>query len=533
MGEYVTKLAALAGVKKYGMGAAFTAAAEALGGVALAAQTARSDVGFTGEAGTAAESQLEHRRRALISVADAAADIPDLISQANEQLSYARRVSRELADRTYLPLGAVGADGVIAGRKAFDLSREQDAEEAYRAVTKELKALAARLAPLAARLRNGAFPGTTASGQTTAPGALRALAQLTPEQLAKLTEAQQIRLAELLSKDPEKVAGWWASLTADQRAALLANASPLLGRLDGLPAQVRVDANRENAVADLAANAKERDRLQHHPTAADGDAEAIAQRIALLDAEDDYLEAVKTGAVQLYLYDRDASRIVEIVGDLSHQPTNVIYYNPGTFTGLPSFWSGGASEFADALVRGHDGALVFVTKDGVFPGEDDDNLGDPDLLRITEANAADSTDKTAARLAALQAGLGADPYYAAAQQVAIGHSWGLANVTASEQAGAHYDEVISLSGAWMPKDWTPDPDTSYVDYSYPDALQLGQDLGLVGGNNVPRRPGSGFDYDGYYSSPDPHDLLGNHNLIVTDEKANQQVIKDIRKGIYG
>lgn len=36
-----------------------------------------------------------------------------------------------------------------------------------------------------------------------------------------------------------------------------------------------------------------------------------------------------------------------------------------------------------------------------------------------------------------------------AEQTSIGHSWGLANVTSSEVAGARYDTVISLAGAGM------------------------------------------------------------------------------------
>lgn len=524
MGEYVAKLAALAGAPRYGMAAAFTKAGEALGDVAHAAQRARSDVGFSGEAGRAAESLLESRRRALITIADGASKVPALITRANDQLDHARRVANEIGARTAPPTRPEAAN---AAKAALAQSNEQDAKRTYTAVVKELRALAAEMKPLVADLTSGSFPGRTQPGFANAPGGLRALSQLTPAQLAALSTAQQIQLAAMLSKDPEKVWGWWTTLSDAQRATLLTHLSPFLGRLDGLPPVVRVAANRTNAATDLAANEAELARLRALP----GDPE-IANKIALLETENGYLKRAVDGSVQLYLYDRDASRVVEVVGDLSQTPTNVIYYNPGTFTGMPDFWKGGVQEMANALIQGHPGAMVFVNKDGVFPGENDSTLGGPDFSRIMEANAMSSTDVTARRLASLQGGLNATPAFAAAQQDAIGHSWGLANVTASEVAGAHYDQVVSLSGAWMPPTWSPDPTTSYVDYSYPDILQVGQELAVVGNNNVPRRPDSGFSWDGYYQAPSAWDLVDNHNLIVTDDQANRDLIADVRRQLY-
>ncbi|MFF2052871.1 hypothetical protein ACFVU2_14810 [Leifsonia sp. NPDC058194] len=525
MGEYVSKLAALAGAPRYGMAAAFTKAGETLGDVAHAAQRARSDVGFSGEAGLAAESLLESRRRALITIADGASKVPSLITRANDQLDHAGRVAHEIATRTAPPMRAEAA---AAAKAALERSNEQDAKRAYTTVVKELRALASELKPLAADLASGAFPGSTQPGQANAPGGLRALSRLTPAQLAALSPAQQARLAALLSKDPEKVWGWWTTLTDAQRTMLLANVAPFLGRLDGLPPAVRVAANRTNAAAALADNESELAHLRALPSSPE-----TANRIALLETENGYLKHAVDGFVQLYLYDRDASRVIEVVGDLSQTPTNVIYYNPGTFTGLPDFWKGGVQAMANALVQDRPGALVFVTKDGAFPGEDDTTLGEPNMTRILEANSASSTTTTAERLASLQRGVAANPQYTYSQTTAIGHSWGLANITASEDAGAHYDQVISLSGAWMPEGWTPDPSTTYRDYSYPDILQYAQEFGVVGENNVPRRPDSGFSYDPYYEAPSAFDLFGNHNLIASNSQANRAVLDAINWEIFG
>lgn len=524
MGEYVSKLGALAHAPRYRMGSAFTKVGEALGEVAHAAQRARSDVGFSGEAGRAAETLLESRRRALITIADGASKVPALITRANDQLDHARRVANEIAARTAPPTPPEVAN---AAKAALAKSNEQDAKHAYTAVVKELRALAAELKPLVADLTSGSFPGKTQPGHANAPGGLRALRQLTPAQLAALSTAQQIQLAALLSKDPEKVWGWWTTLSDAQRATLLTHLSPLLGRLDGLPPVVRVAANRTNAGTDLAANEAELARLRALP----GNPEN-AHKIALLETENGYLKRAVDGSVHLYLYDRDASRVIEVVGDLSQTPTNVIYYNPGTFTGMPDFWKGAVQAMANAVIQGHPGALVFVAKDGTFPGEDDTNLGGPNMTRILEANSATSTTATAERLASLQRGVAANPQYTYAQTTAIGHSWGLANITASEGAGAHYDQVISLSGAWMPEGWAPDTSTTYRDYSYPDIVQYVQEFGVVGENHVPRRPDSGFSYDPYYEAPSAFDFFGNHNLIVTDDQANRDLIADVRRQLY-
>src|SRR5689334_7033643 len=165
---------------------------------------------------------------------------------------------------------------------------------------------------------------------------------------------------------------------------------------------------------------------------------------------------------------------------------------------MSNFYSSGVQGIAEELVANDaSNRVAFVTKDGTFPGEDQ-QTGTANFLRITEANAQASYATTSDRLVSMQRGLALDPATAGAQQVAIGHSWGLTNITGAETFGAQYDDVVSLSGAWMPKDWQPDPSTEYRDYSYDDILQDAQLLQLVGDGNTPCATGSPFDHDGYY-----------------------------------
>jgi hypothetical protein len=97
----------------------------------------------------------------------------------------------------------------------------------------------------------------------------------------------------------------------------------------------------------------------------------------------------------------------------------------------------------------------------------------------------------------------------------------------------------------MPKDWAPNPATTYSDYSYWDILQVAQGTGVVGDGNNPRSS-EAFEVGQYYQGPDPvmtRDwsgrmvpdsgvLLDNHNLVATDRGANQKVLRDIERGMY-
>jgi hypothetical protein len=111
-------------------------------------------------------------------------------------------------------------------------------------------------------------------------------------------------------------------------------------------------------------------------------------------------------------------------------------------------------------------------------------LGTP--VGVLDANSADLAEEAGQTLADFETGVTLDPLLTGAESTAFAHSWGLANVTSAEMHGATYDSVISLSGAWMPENWTPNPNTSYADFSYWDILQAAQSTGVVGeGNNPP------------------------------------------------
>ncbi|MBO9626196.1 MAG: hypothetical protein J7484_07460, partial [Microbacterium sp.] len=263
----------------------------------------------------------------------------------------------------------------------------------------------------------------------------------------------------------------------------------ILGGLDGLPAVVRVRANQANAAEWITQAQAELDSIP-----------VGSARATFVEQEIAYLREVQKGDVKLYLYDRDNSRIVEIVGKLDAPPERVITYVPGTFTNLGDFYGGEVQKVSAYLEDNAPGTVAFVYKDGLFPGENPD-VGGINYFRIGEANDHDRAIDAGRQLARFETGMRVDPFFAGTEQDAFGHSWGLANVTSSEVAGAEFDKVISLSGAGMPAEWTPDPDTSYADISYDDLLQVGQRLGVVWGGNNPRSHPA-FEHGDYYTGPD-------------------------------
>ncbi|MET0989051.1 MAG: hypothetical protein ABWY54_00240 [Glaciihabitans sp.] len=339
---------------------------------------------------------------------------------------------------------------------------------------------------------------------------------------------------------PAQVAAFWKYLSQEQSDELWQTYPLLIGNKSGVPLTVRMEANRLTAI----------DRLQS------GD--------ALSADEQNYLALVESGDIQLVTYDPENSRIVEAINlatwDESQDPprfvqretapTDVITYVPGTLSDLPTFYSGeNYQNFVLGLIGDSD-SVAFVYKDGWFPGEH--NPSDQ-AQAIIEASDQQYALDAGVTLAAFHDDVMRESVLSGSEQTIIGHSWGLANVTASEIAGAKYDNVISLAGAYMPDGWVPDPDTDYAHHSYVDWLELAHradnaapdwivdqvvpDSVLPGDNLVGSGdfPGDNPAFDRYvYGAPDPYDVMGNHELIHDSNSPNNvDAMDNIRQEIYG
>ncbi|SBN62910.1 hypothetical protein GA0004736_1822 [Curtobacterium sp. 9128] len=384
----------------------------------------------------------------------------------------------------------------------------------------------------------GSLAGVTTAGVAgSTPAALLAMIGNLSAIDLKILLKQHPELAAALDKAaPSEVSTWWSSLPAGQQAALVAGLPAVIGALNGVPALARVAANKINAAERLGVVRDEIARLRKLASDA-GTPQRFDDQIAALEDERDYLKRA-TGdhpTVQLYLYDHAKDRIIEMIGTPTDATRNVITYVPGTFADMGGFFSGETQKVARYMQQqGGVGTVAFVYKDGTFPQS------------IPEANSEAFGLASGKRLANFDFGLRSQPDLRSAQQIAMGHSWGTANVTSSEVAGAHYDKVLSLAGAGVPSGWEKRDGTRYADFSYDDILQDAQHIsgGLVWDGRNPREVG--FDHGSYYSPPDKYkdfplngvydslrNGMGLHNLIAGTDVENQGALRDMKQFIYG
>ncbi|MBP3043338.1 hypothetical protein KKR91_10015 [Arthrobacter jiangjiafuii] len=94
-----------------------------------------------------------------------------------------------------------------------------------------------------------------------------------------------------------------------------------------------------------------------------------------LAKEIDYLKRVGSGEVQIYLYDREKSRIIEMLGTPDQNTQRTITYIPGTFTSLKSFYNLEVRQVSRYITRLDPHTVAFVYKDGLFPGKTSERVG--------------------------------------------------------------------------------------------------------------------------------------------------------------
>ncbi len=348
---------------------------------------------------------------------------------------------------------------------------------------------------------------------------------------------------------PNGVRAWWNQLTDAERDAFVQAQTLAAGNLDGLPLAVRAEANRYTAIERLG-------------------------EVGLSPTERAYLRKVRDGEVILVAYDPAKDRIIEAIGlgvmdfraDPDHPtfvegamwgpngelvqkepPTTVITYVPGTGSDMATFYAeDNYQAFGHGIIQGNEeNSVVFVYKGGPFAGD------------LFEAKDQAYAQGTGATLASFSNALELEQHLNNGRTVAIGHSWGLANITSSEVAGARYDAVVSLAGAWMPDGWAPRDGTTYTHHSYVDWLRGVQGIDnaldpfdIIGSGSF---PGDSPAFEQHaYRGPKDDDLIPNnpfdpfgefgrakeawteqHGLIHdTGSHVNAPAIQNIREDIY-
>lgn len=408
------------------------------------------------------------------------------------------------------------------GADAADFQRRWNA-----AHSPHLQTIADSLDAAARSLKNQAFDQERTSvakqGVTSIPLEIQPKTQVVPD-LDLLLEHPAL----LRDLAPQEVARWWNALDSQERRRFLISHSLIAGNTNGIPFSDRIKANRFNAQNEL-----DRMNLPKSPEQKyGGSAQTVTgPDVGPQDAEDgdpdkiNYLKSVVKGDVQLAAYDPAKHSLVEMIGRLSAKTNHIITYVPGAFTNDSSFFKHQVQGLSNYVVQNNKAgsSVAFVYKGGEFP---DGSVPDG----LLEARGDSFLSANAPQLAAFQESVDVENTTIRAKTSNISHSWGARLTSGSEMAGAHYDQVIALSGAALDPSWKPQPGCEYLSMSYPDPLQTAEQLGVVGINYPMKDPH--FEHRWY--QPPTGSIWGgpfnsdNHQLIVSTGQENSRVLADLQ-----
>ncbi|MDW4572906.1 alpha/beta hydrolase [Microbacterium sp. M3] len=362
--------------------------------------------------------------------------------------------------------------------------------------------------------------------------------------------AQHPEWADLLRLHPpapDAVSDWWAGIEDDAvRSALVMGMPALVGALGGLPASVRVSANRETAMQRLSKLQSELDRLEvrdydeNQPYAHEGALADYIQRRAELKTELKYLQRVADGEVQLYLYDRDRGQVIEMFGDVDKADV-VLSFMPGTNTSMESFYDRkfGITPFTHWEVQNAErdvNVAGFVVMQGAFPNLDV-------LASGPQYNAY--AEVLGRRYAGFSREL--DVIAPSTPVMSVEHSFGSGVAGVAESNGAHFDARYTLAGIGMTEGWEKQLGTKYFAAQGPGDINRYLDEVQAGGLGYAVSPhaANGFEErPTNFGVPDlwPHVLFGpggvvvgagtggleQHNGIISaDESVNGIVLNDV------
>ena len=337
-------------------------------------------------------------------------------------------------------LMTAGTAGVYGVNKAVAVQIAQN-------ISSDLTTAAENLSRLATELRAQVDAQRAASSDGDGyadPGMSKAAAE-------KIFRKAMVDEGALGDMSPAEVRAWWRALSAGQRREFLEKRHWVAGNTNGIPFGDRMVANRLNA----------EDYLRRHPDLERTDPEQhrYLSRVTdeFTDANGDGLD--DDGRVRLISFDPGQDRIIEVVGDLNPNTTNIVNYVPGTAATMGGFYGGDTQKLATDIVAGHPERVAFVWKDGKFPP--DLQPGDTDWVGNNSWAAQAGTSYTDFNLA-----LGFENPRSISV-MSIEHSYGSSIGGYAESAGIHFDSRVALGGAGMTEKWVADPDTTYISITGP------------------------------------------------------------------
>lgn len=270
---------------------------------------------------------------------------------------------------------------------------------------------------------------------------------------------------------PNKVRALWDALSEKEQEDLIKQHPQFFGSLPGIPASVRSRIN--DHLANLEVNRLQVIINKHREDLESGnsiDPTSLEQDIRQLEQRRDYYQSVIDDPDRsFYKFDAQNRNIIEMHGTLSDE-TDVIYTHiNGTASSIDGLANGSATEVPRGLRETAESegldvvTFTYVQTDShVNRGTIEWGLGASPRSNIN----TEHLDHLGKGLAEHVDGLEEEDSFRGATNVASGHSAGHSVIGASENNGAHYDQVFSLAGSFLPGGWQPNHSTNYDHIHY-------------------------------------------------------------------
>ncbi|MEQ1699412.1 MAG: alpha/beta hydrolase, partial [Ilumatobacteraceae bacterium] len=220
------------------------------------------------------------------------------------------------------------------------------------------------------------------------------------------------------SGDPAGAADWWAHLTPEQQRFVIEHQPQLVASLDGVPPEVRYEANRV-LIGDLIA-----------------EMEASGAPQASIDHLKSFLEPYAGHERQILLFDPTGDgRIAEVFGDIS-TAKDIAVVVPGIGNSMANYSPENAYQLQHAAPAG--------TASIMWLGYDTPN-GPADLATFT----ADRAHASAGSLATFTSGLHT---VSNAEVTLVAHSYGSVVAAEAAKAGMSVERVVLIGSPGIPAD---------------------------------------------------------------------------------
>ncbi|MFH8345140.1 alpha/beta hydrolase [Streptomyces sp. NPDC018045] len=292
------------------------------------------------------------------------------------------------------------------------------------------------------------------------------------DDVAQLGKKVDLLAAPVAPEDPKEAAKWWNDLSPEQRASLAALHPEVIGKVDGLPSDVRDDANRLALEQELSGM----ENYEYHDKYSTDDYNKRLNNLQTLQREMDKRDG-ETGRKELFLLDFDSKGDGQAVIAQGNPDTadNVGVQVPGTDTTMDS--TGGQLDRMDKLQRAAMREDPTASTSMVYwLGYDTPEIPVSQAANLSVAGTGRAED-AAPDLRNFTHGLRASHQGDPAHLTVLGHSYGstVVGAAAAHDGGLGADDIAVVGSPGMTvrkaDELNIDPDHVYVGRAEDDGIK--------------------------------------------------------------